>query len=132
MPTRRYRHRMTARHDYDERPGRLRLAEHALRQPRLPGRHDQLHTEPGQQDEEDHARPGGYVGAQSPRYGGPATRTPAVPPVIRISRPAVRAARRASPVTISHALAIAKARVITHRSVVPVPARALTVSATGS
>jgi hypothetical protein len=49
-----------------------------------------------------------------------------------MSRPAVRADRRASPVTISHTPAIAKAKVITHRSVAPVPARVLTVSATGS
>ena len=38
----------------------------------------------------------------------------------------------ASPVTMSQAPATAKARVITHRSVAPVPARTLTVPATGS
>ena len=57
---------------------------------------------------------------------------PAIPSTTRISRPAMRAGRSASPVTMSHAPASTKARVITQRSVAPVPARALTVSATGS
>jgi hypothetical protein len=40
--------------------------------------------------------------------------------------------QRLQQAAISHAPATAKARVITHRSVAPIPARALTVSATGS
>ncbi len=58
-----------------------------------------------------------------------ATSTPARPPAIRMRRPGAAADRSASPVTTSQAPAAANATVITHRSVAPTAARALTVPA---
>jgi hypothetical protein len=59
-----------------------------------------------------------------------ATSRPASPPTIKISRPAEAACLSARPVMTSHAPAIRKANVITHRSAAPSAARTLTVSAT--
>jgi hypothetical protein len=64
---------MTAGHDHQERPERLRLAEHAFRQPSQPGRRDQLQAEPGHHTQENHGHPDRYPGAQGPRHGRAAT-----------------------------------------------------------
>ncbi len=56
---------------------------------------------------------------------------PATAPAIRIIRPAGAAGRSAFPVTTSHTPTARNTSVMTHRSVAPDAASALTVSATG-
>ena len=61
-----------------------------------------------------------------------ATSRPETAPTSRSTRPGLRAGRSASAVSTSHRPTTTNVSVITHRSVAPIAASALTVSATGS